>query len=151
MHNEETFSKKEYQYIKNAEKADQAIEKLTAKNLELTKIVESEKARAEKAETELKKEKDSHEETKKQCPSKEDFMLLHAGKLDSALFPILEKEAMEAIGASEEDLIELGISPILYEGLKLGELFETTNLIFEKPKGKLTEGKTFKITSKHSK
>ena len=150
MDTNDTISKKEYSYIKNAEKADQAIEKLTGKLAEKEKAHAEEKTAHEITKKKLNEEFALHEATKKEVPSREDLMILHGSKADNILHSIIEKAKMQPIIANAEDLKELGVNDMVHADLKDGQKTETTNLIIEKLKD-LPDGKTLKISSLHSK
>lgn len=137
------------------EKLETTIKKQDAAFEKAKADIGAQKERADKAEASLEAEKKLHEKTKKdyaeKMPSDEDLQMLHGAKADNILHPIIEKNKFNPIAADEDDLNELGIHPMLHEKLKTGERTETTNIIIEKSKEKLPDGKTFVISSKHSK
>lgn len=134
------------------DKLENEIEKLSSKNTELSKIIETEKKRADTAELKYKAEEEAHSTTKKQIPSDNDLQLLYGSKADNILYPLIEKNSLKPIFADSQDLSELDIHPMLYENLrKAGQKTETTNVVIEKVKTNEPEEKPFKICSKHAK
>lgn len=151
MNNEGGVSKTELQYIRNAEKADQAIEKLTGKLVERDKTIEDLKAKLAAAETGCKKETEAHEITKKSVVSPEDYLFLHSAKMDNIVTPILEGNNREDVFVDSKDLAKLKIDPIIHDTVHSEKELKTSNLKLEKLTEPNKEEKTIKISSLHKK